>query len=328
MPTARNVHQRRIAAPAADVGAVLDRLGAADDPVWPAPAWPALRLDGPLAPGADGGHGPIRYAVEEYEPGRRVRFRFRYPGGGHHEFTVEPLDDGDCRVRHTLRTDLPGALVLIWPLGLRRLHDALIEDAFDNIEYAVGRTPRRDARWSPWVRLLNRTLWQRPRAVPPPAGRLVHDALPRVDFTDAWQLPRHPAMPADPAIWAAEVLRPPASVRALMAVRQAVVGLVGIKRAPGGTGGAFPETARDEEEIVLGMDDDHLDFRLAVLTAGGAVTLTTVVTLHNRRGRLYFAVVRRLHPMVVRAMLRRAHRQLALRSTPSARARARRARTR
>jgi hypothetical protein len=36
------------------------------------------------------------------------------------------------------------------------------------------------------------------------------------------------------------------------------------------------------------------------------VVLTTVVRRHNRRGRAYFALVRRIHPAVVAAMLTRA----------------------
>jgi hypothetical protein len=35
-----------------------------------------------------------------------------------------------------------------------------------------------------------------------------------------------------------------------------------------------------------------------------------VVTLHNRRGRGYFAIVRLVHPVVVQAMLNRAARRL------------------
>jgi hypothetical protein len=30
-----------------------------------------------------GGHGPVRYCVEEYEPGRSIRFRFIGSEGGH-----------------------------------------------------------------------------------------------------------------------------------------------------------------------------------------------------------------------------------------------------
>jgi hypothetical protein len=38
--------------------------------------------------------------------------------------------------------------------------------------------------------------------------------------------------------------------------------------------------------------------------------LTTVVQLHNRRGRAYSSLVRPVHPIVVRAMLNRAARRL------------------
>jgi hypothetical protein len=40
------------------------------------------------------------------------------------------------------------------------------------------------------------------------------------------------------------------------------------------------------------------------------VVLTTVVRLHNRRGRAYWALVRPIHPLIVRAMLARAARKL------------------
>ncbi|KPC63695.1 hypothetical protein ADL35_47580, partial [Streptomyces sp. NRRL WC-3753] len=50
---------------------------------------------------------------------------------------------------------------------------------------------------------------------------------------------------------------------------------------------------------------------------GGRVTLRTVVRTHHAGGRLYFALVRRVHPVLARAMLRRTHRRLAL-AAPSA----------
>lgn len=323
MRTIRNEHQRVIAAPAAAVGALLDRLAAADDPLWPAPAWPAVRLDRPLGPGAAGGHGPIRYRVEEYEPGVRVRFGFSLPGTGYHEFSVRPVDSERCLLRHRMETNTPGLELLTWPLAIRWIHDAVLEELLDNAEYAVGQPVPRPARWSPWVRLLNRVLWDRPRkAEPELAGRLAGAALDRVDFADAYRMRLHPAMPAEPETWAAAVLRPPPTVRALLRLRQALVRPFGIRREPDDVDQAFPVTARDDREVVRGTDAPHLDFRLAVLTDGEAVTATTATKLNNRRGRAYFAVVRLFHGPVVRAMLRRAHREIALGSTPGARARA------
>lgn len=152
----QNIQRRTIDAPGADVGALLDLLSTPQDRIWPAPAWSPLHLDAGLAVGSRGGHGRIRYAVTEYEPGRRVRFAFA-PGlglSGYHEFLVVPDGPERCQVVHTAAGRVEGRMRLVWPLVIRWLHEALLHDMFDNIERAAtGRLPR-PARWSPWVRLL------------------------------------------------------------------------------------------------------------------------------------------------------------------------------
>lgn len=148
----RNVH-RRVVGDMEAVGALLDRLGSVDDRLWPKDRWPALRLDRPLEVGARGGHGPIRYRVERYEPNRRVRFRFERPRGfdGFHEFC---LVEGDPPVlEHRLEAQMTGAARLSWPLVFRPLHDDLIEDALANAASAPG-----SRSWSPATRLLRWTL--------------------------------------------------------------------------------------------------------------------------------------------------------------------------
>ena len=67
-----NIHQRRIAAPPARVGELLDTLASGKDRLWPHERWPPMKLDTPLGIGATGGHGPIRYVVEAYDPGVQV----------------------------------------------------------------------------------------------------------------------------------------------------------------------------------------------------------------------------------------------------------------
>jgi hypothetical protein len=49
---------------------------------------------------------------------------------------------------------------------------------------------------------------------------------------------------------------------------------------------------------------------VSVLREPDRVVLTSVVRLHNRRGQAYSALVRPVHPIVVRAMLNRAARRL------------------
>jgi hypothetical protein len=151
-----NVHRRVLRAPAGHAGELLDSLSGPDDRLWPSPPWPPMRLDGPLAAGATGGHGPIHYTVEEYRPGRGVRFRFVPPTGvdGTHELSVIPVDAHRVEVRHTLVGTPAGAMRLGWPLAFRWLHDALLEDLLDNAERELTGTVARPARWSPYVRLL------------------------------------------------------------------------------------------------------------------------------------------------------------------------------
>lgn len=110
----------------------------------------------------------------------------------------------------------------------------------------------------------------------------------------------------------------PAWVDALMAVRNGVVGLFGLKAgrrhatiAGQAQIGMFPVLAESPEQILLGLDDRHLDFRI-VVTVGAAdatqrqVTLTTIVKTHNTLGRAYLAAILPFHRLIARRMLDRA----------------------
>jgi len=55
--------------PSVDIGHLLGSLASEQDRLWPSQAWPAMRLNRPLAVGAAGGHGPVRYVVTGYEVG-------------------------------------------------------------------------------------------------------------------------------------------------------------------------------------------------------------------------------------------------------------------
>ena len=153
------MHERLIDAPAARVGELLDSLASSDDRLWPSGRWPAMRFDRPLGTGAIGGHGPIRYTIERYDPGERIVFRFSAPRGfdGRHAFDVAPLGEGRTFLRHILDMRTSGAAILTWPIIFRPLHDALIEDAMDRAEEQVGSASQR-TRWSLWVRFLRRAL--------------------------------------------------------------------------------------------------------------------------------------------------------------------------
>lgn len=153
-----NLHERRLPVPAELAGGLLASVAEPRSGLWPEDRWPPMRFDRPLGVGAVGGHGPIRYVVDEWVPGRRVRFRFTAPAGfeGWHEYTVVPAGEG-CELRHVLamRTRRWGRAS--WPLAYRPLHDALIEDSLTRAADTLG-LPTPPARWSLRVRLLRRLL--------------------------------------------------------------------------------------------------------------------------------------------------------------------------
>jgi hypothetical protein len=306
-----NVHERPINAPVEVVGALLDRLASADDPLWPTPAWPPLHFDRPLAVGATGGHGPIKYSVEAYEPGRRVRCRFDPSlADGHHELTVEAREDGRCVMRHVISARMRGVMLLLWPLSIRWLHDALIEDLLDNAELAATGRLRKPAAWPAVVRWQHRLSWPKATFSPlPERATLARAAMEHPDLVDSWKIPVWSGMPADPGTWAAAIFhRPPGWVSALMRLRNRLAGLIGIER---GDQHSFDPIARTDSEHLLGTDAGHLDFRASILVEPHAVILTTVARTHNRRGRVYLAIIRVVHPAIARGMLRDASRRLA-----------------
>ena len=165
MIAVHNVHERRFAAPASRVGALIDGLASPDDRLWPS-RWPAMRLDRPLQLGAVGGHGPIHYRVDTYEPGRRVHFTLRAPQGfdGFHGFELESTAPHETTLRHILHMNARGPAVVTWPVVFGPLHDALVEDCLDEAARALGEAPR-SRPWSMWVRMLRRgyRLFARPR---------------------------------------------------------------------------------------------------------------------------------------------------------------------
>jgi hypothetical protein len=158
-----NVHQRLLHAPPERVGALIDSLGSPADPMWPSRPWPRMKLDRPLAVGARGGHGPIGYVVEAWEPGRSVRFRITRPAGfeGWHGFEVLDATSVHCVLEHRIEMRTRGFGILQWALAIRWLHDAMVEDVLTQAEVALG-LPGHVRPWTRYVRLL---LWlMSPRA--------------------------------------------------------------------------------------------------------------------------------------------------------------------
>jgi hypothetical protein len=112
-----NIHEREFSVSPGRVGALIDSLSSREDTLWPKQAWPLMEFDRILSVGAVGGHGPIRYFVEAYVPGKSIRFRFTGPRGfnGYHGYEVLELTPQSCVLRHTLGMTTRGLAIISWP---------------------------------------------------------------------------------------------------------------------------------------------------------------------------------------------------------------------
>jgi Protein of unknown function (DUF2867) len=144
--------------------------------------------------------------------------------------------------------------------------------------------------------------------------------LPGYDFVDAYQV--RADMPGLDARQAADAIikNPPGWIRQLMTTRNRIVRLFRLRtvemglddpRASQHTVGGFPLVAQSAQEVVLGFDDKHLDFRIRVSVAPDGpiatlVTVSTIVKTNNLLGRTYLTMVMPFHRVIVRHLLERA----------------------
>ena len=155
------------------------------------------------------------------------------------------------------------------------------------------------------------------RAISVPVDPTTRALFPQALMSDAYRLIVNEE--ALDALTAANRMfrRMPWWIRALMAMRNRLVAPLGLKMGrdkaitTSRRIGFFPIVTETPERVVLGLDDKHLDFRIAVDVAKleGArrqITATTLVCSHNLLGRMYLAGVLPLHRIIVPTMLTQA----------------------
>lgn len=136
-----------------------------------------------------------------------------------------------------------------------------------------------------------------------------YSLVDRVDWAATTTVPMRSAVDHDPTIWARRIFSvgsAPAWVKTLLRLRQALVGLIGVRRA--NTATVFTVDRVVDGEALIDTDETHLHFAAGVRPEpeAGLLHVVTAVEFHGRRGRLYFIPVRFLHDQVLRSMMTRA----------------------
>ena len=109
----------------------------------------------------------------------------------------------------------------------------------------------------------------------------------------------------------------PPWIRGLLGLRNLITRPFGLKPGRNRTApatpqiGIFPVIRQSPGEVVMGLNDRHLDFRVSVeirnLDAGRQdISVSTAVRTHNLFGRGYLTVVKPFHRLIVPSMLKQA----------------------
>lgn len=156
-----NVHERALSVSAEKAGTAIDSLTGKNDFLWPRFRWPSMEFGTPLRTGASGGHGPVKYSVVEYVPGKRIVFSFDETGvvagiDGRHYFEVVPRRK-KVILRHVLEGECGVKDWLLWQLVIGPCHDALLEDGLDLAENTLTGSGKK-SRMALRVRLLRKVI--------------------------------------------------------------------------------------------------------------------------------------------------------------------------
>lgn len=144
------------------------------------------------------------------------------------------------------------------------------------------------------------------------------NSLITIDFSDTFSTTNHINSITEIALLLFG--QSPKWIRILFRIRSFLVRFIGLKNEkpldynPGITVGQyigfFKVFAIEEDEIILGADDSHLNFRAVIQNTHTTlynIKVTTLVHYNNRKGRFYMWLIKPFHRIVVKNMVRQAY---------------------
>ena len=163
------------------------------------------------------------------------------------------------------------------------------------------------------------------RQVEVPTGSAIKAALKRSDFSDAYEVPlARLELQVDEA-YVAIFCNAPSWVQGLMSLRGYIAVCLGLThpfdaRDVGPRGrpsfeigqrvGSFTVQSIYANELIVGDDDKHLNFRISTIKTEREgvfyITVSTAVEIHNTLGRVYMVVVKPFHQFLAPYLLGRA----------------------
>jgi hypothetical protein len=141
-----------------------------------------------------------------------------------------------------------------------------------------------------------------------PENSVISNGFDRIDYCDAYRVVKPTDDNAEDI--ANEIFKLPKWAKGLMNIRNSIAGIFRLKSKKETSEEQttyFAVIEKSENEIVMGENDKHLNFRVSVLIdrTNSFIYLTTLVHFNNFWGRAYFFPVKPFHKIIVKSILKR-----------------------
>ena len=140
-----------------------------------------------------------------------------------------------------------------------------------------------------------------------PENSVISNEFDRIDYCDTYRIVKPTNDSAEKV--AVEIFKLPKWVNWLMKIRISIgkIFVKSKKGIPEKQTTYFTVIEKSENEIVMGENDKHLNFRVSIFIdrANLFIYLTTLVHFNNFWGRAYFFPVKPFHKIIVKSILKR-----------------------
>ncbi|MDR1624558.1 MAG: DUF2867 domain-containing protein [Tannerellaceae bacterium] len=135
----------------------------------------------------------------------------------------------------------------------------------------------------------------------------VLDGFNHVDYLDVYEIEKKTNKSAKEI--SKEIMRLPNWVNFLFKLRNSLVKVFGLKvdKQNEGEETFFTLIKESDNEIIMGEDDKHLNFRASIMIdkSRNTIALITLVHFNNLLGKVYFLPVKPFHKIIMRSLLKR-----------------------
>jgi hypothetical protein len=139
-----------------------------------------------------------------------------------------------------------------------------------------------------------------------PENSIITAGFGKIDYCDSYRITQSTS--DSPEQIAEQLFKLPKWVIGLMILRNGLVRPFGLKTEKEPESATlFPVIDRNDNEMVAGMNDRHLNFRVSILldSEHSFIFVTTVVHYNNRWGKVYFLFIKPFHKIIVKSLIKR-----------------------